>query len=468
MVTESGLGRRVTATLIVVSLLAVLTSTLLMLGMSREQFSLYIDQNNQAIVNQWSPVIVNYYAQNGFTGLQEFLVSSRSGNGMGMGQRQHGWENPTIMNRGQRMIITDNANTVMADSYGLLLGQTLDLDPQQFASSVLMTGETQIGTLYITSPLGSGLATLENSFVNNLTLNACILALLLGVLALAIGWMLGRRISLPIKTLSEGIHKLAQGKLDERIILEGDQEFINLGNDFNLMAAQLEDAEKNRRRLTADISHELRTPLALIRGQLEGIQHGFTPMNSENLTLVVDEVIRLSRLVKELEELSLVQSKSLKLHITTFPLTDLLEKLNPVIMAMQAEGIDLIINIDPDIKEISADQDRLLQILLNLLANAMHHVKNPGKVFFSIKRGPECLTFSIADNGPGIPAEDLPHIFERFYRIDDSRNRTEGGMGLGLAIALAYTEAHKGRMWAESELGTGSVFYFTLPQEYAA
>lgn len=468
MVTGSGLGRKVTATLIVVSLLAVFISTLLMLGLTRQEFSSYIDQNNQIIINQWSPIIINYYNQNGFTGLQEFLVSSRTGNGMGMGQRQHGWTGPAGINRGQRMIVTDTNDMVIVDTYDLLIGQTVELDPQQVTSSPLIAGDLQIGTLHVISPLGSGLATLENSFVNNLTLNAGILALLLGILALTIGWVVGRRISLPLKTLSDGIHKLAQGKLDERITLHGDPEFTNLGKDFNLMAGQLEDAEKNRRRLTADISHELRTPLALIRGQLEGIQRGFTPMNPENLTLVLDEVIRLSRLVKELEDLSLVQSKSLKLHITTFPLSDLLEKLSPVAMAMQADGIDLSLGIDEDINEISADPDKLLQILLNLLANAMHHVSNPGKVVFSIKRCSNHLEFSIADNGPGIPPADLPHIFERFYRIDDSRNRAEGGMGLGLAIALAYTEAHGGRMWAESSPGSGTVFYFTLPANYSA
>jgi len=134
-------------------------------------------------------------------------------------------------------------------------------------------------------------------------------------------------------------------------------------------------------------------------------------------------------------------------------------------MAMQANKIDFRFDIGADVNEITADLDRLLQILLNLLANAMHHVSHAGQVTLSIHHYPNYLQFVVVDNGPGIAPQDLSHIFERFYRIDDSRNRREGGMGLGLAIALAYTEAHQGKMWVESTLGNGTIFYFTLPQK---
>ncbi|MEN6461472.1 MAG: ATP-binding protein, partial [Syntrophomonas sp.] len=282
--------------------------------------------------------------------------------------------------------------------------------------------------------------------------------------ALILGLVLGKRISSPLADLSTAIHQVAQGKLDQRMRLQGDQEFIQLGRDFNLMAQSLEDADKNRRRLTADLSHELRTPLTFLRGQLEGMQTAGVPMDTENITLLLDEVIRLSRMVKELDNLALVENHAISLQMSTFSVSELLERLTPVNIAMQDKGIAFSIDVGTDIKKITADHDKLLQILLNLLSNAMKHVSSAGIIRLSIQRHKDYLQFSVADNGSGISAEDLPHVFERFYRVDDSRNRREGGMGLGLAIAKGYAEAHNGRMWVESQESSGTTFYFTLAQ----
>jgi signal transduction histidine kinase len=245
--------------------------------------------------------------------------------------------------------------------------------------------------------------------------------------------------------------------------LQGDEEFVQLGRDFNLMAQNLEDAEKNRRRMTADVSHELRTPLTFLRGQLEEMQNGNIPADAENISLLVDEVIRLSRLVKELDNLALVENHAVKLNLSTFPVSELLDRLTPVNIAMQDKGISYSIEVEKDIQQITADLDRLLQILLNLLSNAMHHVSNDGIVKLSIRKYKQFLQFSVMNNGPAIPAENLPYIFERFYRVDDSRNRREGGMGLGLAIAKGYAEAHQGEMWVESNLYE-TTFFFTVAQ----
>jgi signal transduction histidine kinase len=305
---------------------------------------------------------------------------------------------------------------------------------------------------------------LENDFINNLTVSTSILAFIIGLIALILGLVLGKRISTPLADLSTAIHQVAQGKLDQRMGLQGDQEFIQLGQDFNLMAQKLEDTDKNRRRLTADLSHELRTPLTFLRGQLEGMQTANVPMDAENITLLLDEVIRLSRLVKELDNLALVENHAVNLNMTTFTVTELLDRLTPVNIAMQDKGIAFNIEVGNNIQQITADLDRLLQILLNLFSNAIQHVNRAGIVRLSIQRHKNYLQFSAADNGSGISAEDLPHVFERFYRVDDSRNRREGGMGLGLAIAKGYVEAHKGKMWVESQLGSGTTFCFTLAQ----
>jgi signal transduction histidine kinase len=290
------------------------------------------------------------------------------------------------------------------------------------------------------------------------------LAVPMALIALLLGTAIGRRISLPLASLSTAIHKLAQGKLNHRVQLQGDSEFVKLGQDINTMAQIMEDAHNNRRRLTADISHELRTPLTFLRGQLEGMQSGSIALDSGNIALVQDEVIRLTKLVRELEDLTLIENHAVPLNLSKFTIAFLLERLQPVYTIMQDQGITFIVNTDPEISEITADLDRLLQILLNLFSNAVQHSAPNGSVELAVKKEKEQLLFAVADNGSGIPAAELPHLFERFYRVDEHRNRRSGGLGLGLAIARGYAETHKGKMWAESQEGQGTTIYFTLSQ----
>jgi signal transduction histidine kinase len=443
----------------------------IMLLMTRQQFSDYINNYDQVMLNQWMPLISDYNAQYGSNGLQEYLESNSMGNGMGNGMGQgpgmhRRASTPMAMRlrQGQRLVVADNKGIVIADTQKLLIGKTASFNTSDVSSGTLYSNGSKIGTLYIISPLGSGLASLEKDFISRVTTGTIILAFLIGIIALALGLVLGKRISSPLAELSAVMHQVAQGKLDQRINLQGDQEFKQLGRDFNRMAQNLEDAEKNRQRLTADISHELRTPLTFLRGQLEGLQAAGGPPDAEQITLLLDEVMRLSHLVKELDNLALIENHAVALQMSTFSVAELLERLTPVNVAMQDKGINFNIDAGNDIKNITADRDRLLQILINLLSNAMQHVEGEGAVTLSIQRRKEHLQFSVSDNGTGIPEQDLPHVFERFYRVDHSRNRRDGGMGLGLAIAKGYAEAHNGKMWAESQPGWGTTFYFTISQ----
>jgi signal transduction histidine kinase len=463
---KAGLSKKITMILIIVSLVSVLITAVPMLMMTRQQFSNYIDQYDQAILAQWLPVVSETYAQNGASGLLDLLESNTMGGGLGNGKgngmgMRRGIAAGMGMKQGQRLVVTDMKGTVLADSQGVLLGQQASFDPADVSSAPLINNQQQIGTLYVISPLGSGLASLENDFITSLTGSTFILAFLMAIIALLLGLTLGKRISAPLGALSTAIHNVARGRLDQRLDLQGDEEFEQLGRDFNLMAQNLENADQNRRRMTADVSHELRTPLTFLRGQLEEMQNGNVPADAENISLLLDEVIRLSRLVKELDNLALVENHAVKLNLSTFPVNELLERLTPVKIAMQDKGINYRIEVDKDIQNINADLDRLLQILLNLLSNAMQHTGENGTVKLTVRRLKESLQFSVINNGPGIPADNLPYIFERFYRVDDSRNRRAGGMGLGLAIAKGYAEAHHGRMWVESNTNE-TTFFFTI------
>jgi two-component system sensor histidine kinase BaeS len=464
--TKSALAKKITAALIVLSVLSVILATSFMLLITRQQFADYIQRYDQATLDQWLPIVSEYYELNGPEGLQQYLESNMSGSimGNGMGKRRGAGMMPMRSKLGQRVIVTDLNGMVVADSSGTLTGKKADIDLTDASSAMILADNEQQGTLYIVSPLGAGLASLENDFINKLTISTGILALFMGLFAFVLGLVLGKRISAPLEELSAAIHLVARGKLDKRISLTGDQEFVQLGHDFNIMAQNLQEAETYRQRFTADLSHELRTPLTLLRGQLEGMQAGSIPADNENVTLLLDEVIRLSRLVKELDNLALLENHRISLHITTFTVSELLDRLLPVHLAMQDKDIVFNVKVGNDVEQITADHDRLLQILLNLLANAGQHADKGGKINLSIQREQEHLLFSIADNGPGIQPGDLPHIFERFYRVDDSRNRRDGGMGLGLAIAKGYVEAHNGKIWVKSTPGIGTTFYFTLPR----
>lgn len=464
--TKSALAKKITAALIVLSVLSVILATSFMLLITRQQFADYIQRYDQATLDQWLPIVSEYYELNGPEGLQQYLESNMSGSimGNGMGKRRGAGMMAMRSKLGQRVIVTDLNGMVVADSSGTLTGKKADIDLTDASSAMILADNEQQGTLYIVSPLGAGLASLENDFINKLTISTGILALFMGLFAFVLGLVLGKRISAPLEELSAAIHLVARGKLDKRISLTGDQEFVQLGHDFNIMAQNLQEAETYRQRFTADLSHELRTPLTLLRGQLEGMQAGSIPADNENVTLLLDEVIRLSRLVKELDNLALLENHRISLHITTFTVSELLDRLLPVHLAMQDKDIVFNVKVGNDVEQITADHDRLLQILLNLLANAGQHADKGGKINLSIQREQEHLLFSIADNGPGIQPGDLPHIFERFYRVDDSRNRRDGGMGLGLAIAKGYVEAHNGKIWVKSTPGIGTTFYFTLPR----
>ncbi len=463
---KSALAHKIATSFIIISVLAVIVTSLSMLFMTRQQFSAYIDNYNQAMLDQWAPVISDYYAEYGEYGLQEYLQNNSAGSRSTPGRRHHGSTPIGMgMRQGQRLIVANADNVVLADTQGLFTGQIVDLDSLHPSSRELLFDYPQSTLyLYMISPLGSGLSSLENHFVSKITINTFILAVIIGIIALILGLALGRGISSPLAALSTAIHQLANGQLGERLTLQGDREFTELGRDFNLMAQKLDDIEKNRRRLTADISHELRTPLTFLRGQLEGMQSGSIPLDSENINLLQDEVIRLSHLVKELDNLSSVENRVVSLNLSRFPTSELLEHLSPASLAMQDKGISYKQEIDNAIKEIYADHDRLLQILLNLLSNAMRHSEKGGRIALSIRQDREQLQFAVTDDGIGILPENLPHVFERFYRIDDSRNRREGGTGLGLAIAKGYVEAHQGKIWAESSPGSGTTFFFTLPQ----
>jgi signal transduction histidine kinase len=238
-----------------------------------------------------------------------------------------------------------------------------------------------------------------------------------------------------------------------------------LAAQFNTMAAGLEAAERRRVTLIGDVAHELRTPLAAIEGYTEGLLDGVVAPNPEAWALLHDEAGRLRRLVQELQELSRAEARQILLELRPRSPAELVGQAAQRIAPQYAEkGVTLATDIPADLPAVRADADRIIQVLINLLGNALRYTPAGGSVRVRIERRPDEVAFHVADTGIGIAPEHLPHLFERFYRVDKARSRALGGSGIGLTIAKALVEAHDGRIWAASAgVGQGAMFSFTLP-----
>jgi signal transduction histidine kinase len=284
------------------------------------------------------------------------------------------------------------------------------------------------------------------------------------VLAGGAGWLIAGRITRSISHLRDAAHHLDLRDLSRRVPVEGRDEIADLGASFNKMADRLEAEERSRRQLLADVAHEPRHPLAVMQGRLELMQDGRVDLEPEALLPLEDEVIRMTRLVGDLRDLSLAEVGGLSLNLTTIDVGALLERLlvnlEPV---AEAKAITLTANAAPDLPPITADADRIRQVLLNLIANALQYTEEGGKVTVDAVRDGDSVRIAVADTGPGISPEDLLHVFDRFYRADKSRSRATGGSGLGLAIVRSLVELHKGQISVRSQPGEGTCFTVILP-----
>ncbi len=276
--------------------------------------------------------------------------------------------------------------------------------------------------------------------------------------SLAIAGLLTR----PVKSAAEAAERIAGGDYSGRLDYKGKDEVGQFARSFNHMAAKLEETEELRRQLLATISHELRTPLSNIQGYMEGLVEGVIPPEERTFELVHDEALRLARLVGDIERLSRLESGAEHVECGAVDPAAAAEKVVEAMRpAFDRDGIALSVEKLAGGTQVWADQDKLAQILVNLLSNARAHTPSGGAVSVRLVPDAEGVLFQVTDNGSGIPGKDLPRIFERFYRVDKSRTRATG-TGIGLSVVKALVELMGGRVWAESEPGAGTTVSFTL------
>jgi signal transduction histidine kinase len=284
------------------------------------------------------------------------------------------------------------------------------------------------------------------------------------VLSLVLGWLFSRQIVQPLDNIAEAAHKVAQGNLEQKIDTKGYSEVQDLGESFNNMAATLRQDRDLRRNMIADIAHELRTPISVLQGNIEGMIDGVLPDNRQTLDTLHGETLELTRLVEDLRTLSLAEAGQLKFDLQPVDLGKLSARVADSFKAVAAtRGIEISLSAPSKIDSVSADADRTAQVLRNLIDNALKYGPDGKPIEVKVTSEKGNVTVYVADHGRGISTENLPLVFERFYRVDRSRSRSTGGSGLGLAIAKQLVEAQGGRIKAESKVGEGSTFAFSLP-----
>lgn len=312
--------------------------------------------------------------------------------------------------------------------------------------------------------MGFNIDQAQLEFINNLGQTLWIAGILGVAVALVLGGVFTWQIISPLSKVTAAARKIARGDLDQKVNVRGSAELTELGESFNTMAENLKHDQAIRQNMVADIAHELRTPLSILQANIEAMQDGVLETNSENLSSLHQETLLLSRLIEDLRTLSLAESGQLKFHFDTVDLNKLALR---VIEALQTQfaskNITLRMDSSDNISSIRADPDRLEQVVRNLLNNAFYYTPEGGTVSIKLVLEGGGVTVSVRDTGVGIPPESLSHIFQRFYRVDPSRNRRTGGSGLGLTIVKQLVEAHGGRVWVTSRIGQGSIFYFHLP-----
>lgn len=285
--------------------------------------------------------------------------------------------------------------------------------------------------------------------------------------AIGVALFVTRRIVAPLRAMTRASSRIAGGTYRDRLDASAPGEVGDLAEAFNTMAETLERSEAQRVHLLADVSHEFRTPLSNLKGYVEGLEEGVFELDRATLGACGRQVARLERLVDDLSLLSRIETGQLDLHPETISVDDVLNEAAASFLARFAQkGVTLDVHVPDATTAVHADATRLSQILANLLANALRHTATGGHVTLSGRRtGSNEVTFEVRDDGDGIPPDRLPHIFDRFYRGDASRRNDGGsGSGIGLTLVKQLVERQGGRVGADSDPGSGTRIWFTLPR----
>jgi two-component system sensor histidine kinase BaeS len=430
-----------------------LSAAVVLRGFIVSDFRHYIDGELQDRVQRVIAQLEGAYDRHGAWKREELAVEMAWALQMGVEVR-------VIDNAGRTVLDTREAIGLLSPLMRKRLLEVSGYEPdgaeRDFVSHPLFLKGSEIGRLdaRLLSPLK------DDYFINSSNRFLALSMAILGIIALLLSLVASRRLAKPVLDLSDAASGIAAGDLSRRVELRGHDEIGKLAVSFNRMAESLEAQEKLRRRLLSGAAHELRTPLAIISGELEGMIDGVLPTSRQGLQSMHDEAARLATILNGLDDLTRAESSALSLQRETVALKPFLSAIGDRFERLFAEKNAVLLIDCPDSLMLRADSDRLSQILINLLSNALRAVDSGGRVSMVAYRGEAgdvCVT--VADNGTGIAEEDIGHIFERFFK------GTGGGLGLGLAIVRELVAAHGGTVSVTSRPGVGTSFLVRLPQE---
>jgi signal transduction histidine kinase len=413
------------------------------------------------------PILEQYYQANGSWDGVENLVFDTPGNregGFGRFRQENGnMMMPGLMITAQdeRFLLIDGDEIIFdTNPDGIFINNPENIT--KFGSPVIVNGK-QVGTFLVASMMGI-LNESQNIYlarVNRTLIWVGAIAILL-VFLVAI-WQ-SKSIIQPLREMAVASRLLAKGDYNQRVQVQRNDELGDMSKSFNLMATELAQQAALRRQLMADVAHELRTPLSVLRIDLESMEDGLMEASPENVRSLQSEVSYLSNLVDDLRMLSMADAGDLRFEKSPVELNSLVrDMVERQQFAARDRKIDLISSLLEKEIYVFGDSQRLSQVLVNLLSNAIQHTPPDNQIFITTEMSDKNAIVKVKNLGAWIPGDELERIFDRFYRLDRSRNRNQGGSGLGLSIARSLIEAHGGKIWAESEEGQSTTFTFKLP-----
>ena len=429
------------------------------------EFRSYMFRGGMSQADQVANELAAYYAARGsWQGVDGFIASA-SGMGQMMGGGQGRGRGFGAMMSGGNISIADANGVIVASLDGSGVGQMAPSAQLARGTAIVANGQT-VGTLIDQSAAASVFDAAQQDFLARVNLSILFAGVAAGLIAIVVGFVLFRQITAPLDALAAASRQIASGDWSARVVKPQNDEVGQVGSAFNAMAETLAKSETARRNMIADIAHELRNPLGVIQGQLEGMIDGVFPTTPEQIASIHDETLLLTRLVDDLRDLALADAGQLRIARQPTDLRALVEKTVAAFALQAAEKrIVLKMEIAAALPVVSIDPQRIEQVLRNLIGNALRHTPDGGviDVQCSVNSEQSTVKVRVSDTGVGIPAGDLPYVFERFWRGDKSRSRAGGGAGLGLAIAKQLVTAHGGTIGVESDAGRGATFSFTLP-----
>lgn len=439
-----------------VSLISVLIVSIITNITIQRQFNTYVLQNqdkrNASIIESLSRIYVSYGGWNN-SAVTEIKNSGTFGD-----------INLTVRDENKYPIFRVNSINGMMMRHMRMMNRASEYMEKSFPIEVdnSIVGYADIGYFGSVS-----LSLLDLSFIDSINSSILTAAIISAAVALILSLIIARGLSRPLLKLTEVANSIKAGNLKTRF--EGssnNSEVEELSSAINSLAESLDEQEGIRKRMTSDIAHELRTPLTTLKSHIEAIMDGVWEMTPERLNGCYEEVIRLSRLIKDLEQLNRLESSIPPVQKSYFDLNELISGLVESFSPQYMEKHITLSFVCDDKLNIVADRDKTSQVIVNLLSNAFKYTESEGKVEVCAYKDDHNAYIKVSDTGMGIPKEDLPHIFDRFYRGDKSRSRDTGGTGIGLTITKALVEAHGGSIKVKSEPNVGSEFIVSLPQKF--